>query len=119
MKLRMVLIARALALLWAGFWIFFFVAEAWAWRTPARVVVSWGGVGLLFVILALLPWRWEVTGGLALLLVGLLIGVAYPIWAAPRLPLASRVITTVVLSGPPLVAGIVFQIHHRAVTART
>jgi len=117
-KLRMVLIARALALLWAGFWLFFFVAEAWAWRTPARGVVSWGGVGLLFVILALLPWRWEVAGGLALLVLGLLIGVAYPIWSPPRLPLASRVITTVALSGPPLVAGIVFLAHHRAVTAR-
>jgi hypothetical protein len=107
----MVLVARALALSWAGFWLFFFIAEAWAWHTPAHVVVSWAGVGLLFVILALIPWRWEVTGGLVLLLVGLLIGVAYPIWAGPRLPLASRAITTVVLSGPPLVAGIVFLIH--------
>jgi hypothetical protein len=114
----MVLIARALALLWAGFWIFFFVAEAWAWRTPARGVAFWGGVGLLFVVLALLPWRWEVAGGLVLLVLGLLIGVAYPIWPLP-LPLASRVITTVVLSGPPLVAGIVFLIHHRAVTTQS
>jgi hypothetical protein len=114
----MVLIARVLALLWAGFWLFFFVAEAWVWRTPARVMVSWGGVGLLFVILALLPWRWEVIGGLVLLVFGLSIGVAYPIWPL-HLPLVSRVITTVVLSGPPLAAGIVFLVHHRPLTART
>jgi hypothetical protein len=114
----MLLMARVLALLWAGFWMFFFIAEALAWRTPARVVVSWGGVGLLFVLLAVLPWRWEVAGGLVLLVFGLLIGVAYPFWPLP-LPLASRAITTIVLSGPPLVAGVGFLIHHRAVTART
>jgi hypothetical protein len=27
-------IARALALLWAGFWMFFFIAESLAWDTP-------------------------------------------------------------------------------------
>lgn len=119
MKLRMVLMARALALLWAGFWIFFFLAEAWAWHTPARGVAFWGGIGLLFVILALLPWRWEVTGGLVLLLLGLLIGVVYSIWSPPRLPVVGRAITTLALSVPPLLAGIIFLIHHRAVTTRT
>jgi hypothetical protein len=112
------LVARALALLWAGFWLFFFVVESWAWRTPARVFASWAGVGLLFVILALVAWRWEATGGLLLVVVGLLIGVAYTIWPPPRLPLLSRMITTVVLSGPPLVAGILFLKHHGAVSAR-
>ena len=116
-KLRMVFIARVLALLWAAFWLFFFVVESLAWRTPALVAASWAGVGLLFVILALAPLRWEVTGGVLLIVVGLSIGVAYAIWAPPGLPLASRVITIVVLSGPPLVAGILFLRHHGAVTA--
>jgi len=116
-KLRMVFIARALALLWAVFWLFFFVVESLVWRTPALVMASWASVGLLFVILALLPWRKEGTGGLLLVVAGLLIGVAYVIWAPPGLPLASRVITTVVFSGPPVVAGILFLRHHRAVTA--
>ena len=117
MKLRMVFIARVLAMLWAVFWLFFFVAESLAWRTPALVAAPWAGAGLLFVILALVPWRWELSGGLLLVVVGFLIGVAYVIWAPPELPLASRAITTVVLSGPPLVAGILFLRHHRAVTA--
>ena len=117
MKLRMVFIARVLALLWAAFWLFFFVVESLAWRTPALVAASWAGVGLLFVILALLPWRCEGTGGLLLLVAGSVIGVAYVIWAPPGLPLASRVITTVVFSVPPLVAGILFLRHHRAVSA--
>jgi len=109
----MVFVARALALSWAVFWLFFFVAESWVWRTPARVFASWAGLGLLFVILALVSWRWEATGGLLLVVVGVLIGVAYTIWPPPRLPLVSRVMTTV-LSGPPLVAGILFLRHDRA-----
>jgi hypothetical protein len=56
-KLRLVFIARVLALLWAMFWLFFFVAESLAWRTPALVAAPWVGVGLLFVILALAPLR--------------------------------------------------------------
>jgi len=115
----MVFIARGLAVLWAVFWLFFFVAESLAWRTPALVTASWAGVGLLFLILALVPWRWELSGGLLLAVVGFLVGVAYPIWAPTGLPVLSRVITTVVLSGPPLVAGILFLRHHRALTAAT
>ncbi len=117
MKLWMLYVARVLALLWAGFWIFFFVAESWAWHTPALMAAPWVGAGLLFVILALAPWRWEATGGLLLAVVGLLVGVAYAIWAPSWLPLDSRVITSVVFSGPPLLAGILFLMHHRAVTA--
>ena len=117
MNLRKVFIARALALLWAVFWLFFFVVESLVWRTPTLVMASWAGVGLLFVILAMLPWRKEGIGGLLLVVAGLLIGVAYVVWAPPGLPLASRVITTVVFSGPPVMAGILFLRHHRAVLA--
>ena len=117
MKLRMLFIARVLAMLWAVFWLFFFVVESLVWRTPPLVMASWVGVGLLFVILALLPWRKEGTGGFLLAVAGLLAGVGYVIWAPPGLPLVSRVITTIVFGGPPLVAGILFLRHHRAVTA--
>ena len=117
---RKILLARALALSWAGFWLLFFVAESWVWSAPLSVLACWAGVGLLFLIFALLPWRWEMTGGLALTVLGLLLAVAYPIWARAQLPTASRVISTVTLSGPPLVAGIVFLMHHlRTAAART
>lgn len=118
MKLRTVAIARLLAMLWAVFWLFFFVAESLAWSTPALVTASWAGAGLLLVVLALLPWRKEMTGGILLVVAGLLLGVAYAIWAPPELPLAGRAITTAVFSGPPLVAGTLFLRHHRALTAR-
>jgi hypothetical protein len=87
-----------------------------AWSTPALVAAPWAGVDLLFVILALVPWRWELIGGFLLVGVAFLIAVAYTIWAPPGLPVPSRVITTVVLSGPPLVAGILFLRHHRVLT---
>jgi hypothetical protein len=48
-----VFIARVLALLWAGFWLCFFVVESLAWHTPALVVSTGAGLGLGFVILAL------------------------------------------------------------------
>ena len=113
--------ARALALLWAGFWITFFVGSVVVEPTPVRVIVVGAAVLLLFLTLALLPWRWEVTGGRLLVVVSLLVGVVYAIASAgivrndgSRLPLAVRAITTAVFTGPPLAAGILFLIHHRS-----
>ena len=118
MKHVLVFLPRGLALLWAGFWMFFFVAESWAWQTPVLAALPWVGVGLFFVLLALLPWRWERTGGVLLVGVGLFAGVAYAIWSPPRLPLASRVLTTVAFSVPPLVSGILFLRRRRSVATR-
>lgn len=117
MKLSLLLLARALALVWAGFWMFVLIAESWAWHTPVPMALPWMGLGLLFVFLALLPWRWELTGGLLLVVVGLLAGVAYAIWSPPQLPVASRVLTTVVFSVPPLAAGILLLVHRRVMIA--
>ena len=114
MKLRvMLLLARILALLWSGFWLFFFVAESVAWHTPLHVMLAWVGVGMLFLLVALAPWRWETTGGFALLAVGLMAAAAYAIRPPPQLPLATRLITTVVFGLPPIVAGSLFLAHHR------
>jgi hypothetical protein len=117
MKPGLALLARVLALSWAGFWMFFFIAESAAWHTPVRAALPWAGVGLFFLCLALVPWRWEAIGGLLLMAVGLSAGVAYAIWSPPQLPVASRILTTVVFSVPPLAAGILFLMHRRAVTA--
>jgi hypothetical protein len=94
---------------------FFFVAESQAWHTRIGASLPWVGVGLLFVLLALVPWRWELVGGLLLTIVGLLAGVAYAIWSPPRLAAVSRVLTTVVFGVPPVAAGILFLRHRRAV----
>lgn len=114
MKVPVALVARTLALSWAGFWMFFFVAESAVWHTPVSVALLWVGLGLLFVVLALIAWRWETTGGLLLMLAGLVAGAAYAIWAPPYPPVASRVFTTVVGAAPPVGAGILVLMHHRS-----
>jgi hypothetical protein len=113
-KFNVVSFARILALLWAGFWAFFFVAESWAWNTPIAVALPWAGVGLLFLLLALLPWRWQFAGGILLAIAGLLTGAAYALLGPPQLPLASRLLTVGALALPPLAAGILLLVDQRA-----
>ncbi len=117
MKLRMVYAARALALLWAGFWIFFAVASSIVEPPPAGMVVRIVASGLLFLMLAVLPWRWEAAGGVFLLLTGLFFAVAYPM-AYFRLPLVTRLMTVITLAGPPLAAGVLFLLHRRTAVGR-
>jgi hypothetical protein len=109
--------ARVVALLWALFWLFFFVAESIAWHTPALIMALWVSVGVLFVGLALLPWRREAAGGSLLVIAGLLLGAAYTIWAPPGLPVLSHALTTIAFCGPPLLTGAVFLVHCRELSA--
>jgi len=111
MKAAWVLSAQAVALLWAGFWTFFFVAESWSWHTPMGITSLWISLGVLFIFLALLPWCWELAGGLLLLVTGLSAGVAYGIWSPSRLSAVTRVLTTVILAGPPIIAGALLTMH--------
>ena len=120
----MVYSARALALLWAGFWVFFFVGSVMVEPTPGHVIAVGPVVLLLFVTLALVPWRWEAAGGLLLVVMSLPIGVTYAIASASivrrdgsRLPLDIRALTTLVFTGPPLVAGILFLIHRHRIAS--
>jgi len=113
MKDPSVLLARALALAWAGFWMVFFVAESAVWHTPLPAALPWVGLGLLFLILALAPWRWEMTGGILLTAAGVAAAVVYAIRPPAQLPLAGRVFTDALFGVPPLVAGILFAVHVR------
>jgi hypothetical protein len=114
-RLSLTLWGRTLALVWGGFWTFFFVAESRAWHTPLGAALPWVGLGLLFVCVGLIAWRWELTGGLLLILVGLSIGVAYALWG-PLLPVASHWLTLALLSVPPVLAGILL-LKHRWIAA--
>ncbi len=111
-------LARALALVWAGFWVFFFVAESLAWHTPVDRMTIWVGVGLLFVVLALVGWRWEVTGGVLLIAAGVLAALAYLIWAPRELALTTRATILIAFGVPPAVAGALFLVHHHGMTRR-
>jgi len=113
MKAAWVLSARALALLWAGFWTFFFVVESWWWHTPIGVALLWVSLGVFFIFLALVPWRWELLGGLLLLVAGFSAGVAYAIWSPSRLSAPSRALTTILIGAPPIAAGALLIMHCR------
>jgi len=108
MKSPWVRLARALALVWAGFWMFFVIAESLSWHAPLSAALPWVGAGLLFIVLALVPWRWELPGGLLLVIVGCAAGVAYAIWSAARLTVSGRMVTTLAISVPPIAAGVLF-----------
>jgi len=108
--------ARVLALLWAGFWTCFFLAESLAWHTPVNRMTIWLCVGVIFLALALVAWRWEVAGGLMLIAAGVLAAAAYAIWGPRQLSLASRVATLVIFAVPPAAAGALLLIHHHGIT---
>ncbi|MGD0696932.1 MAG: hypothetical protein ABSB82_19110 [Terriglobia bacterium] len=108
--------ARALALLWGGFWTLFFIAESLAWHTPMYRMAIWLCVGLVFVILALVAWRWEFTGGLMLIAGGVLAALTYGIWEPRELSLVSHVTTLLTFGVPPAAAGALFLIHHHGIT---
>jgi len=108
--------ARALALVWAGFWTFFFTAESLAWHTPLYEMTAWVCVGLMFLILALVAWRWEVAGGLILMAAGVIAALAYAIWGPRELSAITRAITLCVFGVPPAVAGALFLMHHHGIT---
>jgi len=117
MKVATVVLARALALAWAVFWMYFFVAESLEWDTPVRAALLWVGLGVVFLVLTLAPWRWEAAGGLVLVLVGFLIGVVYAIWAPAGLRPSVRLVTTLVFGVPPILSGILFLAHRHSLAA--
>ncbi len=113
MKEAWVRCAHILALLWALFWMFFFIAESAVWQTPLAFALPWMGLGLILVIVALIPRQSEGIGGLLLMAAGLLGGLAYALASPLELPLASRMLTTLVFGVPPIAAGILFLMHSR------
>jgi len=108
--------ARVLALLWAGFWMFFSIVESLTWHTPVHRMAMSVCVGLMFVLLALAPWRWEFPGGLMLMAAGVLAALAYAIWWPLEVPLTTRVATLLVFGLPPAVAGVLFLMHYHGLT---
>lgn len=112
------ILARALAVLWAAFWLWFFAVESLYFHTPVLVRALWVALGLLFVVLTIAAWRWEAAGGALLAGIGIAMGGIYA-WHPPaHLPLRGVILTTAMFSVPPFVAGTLFLSHHRTATLR-
>ena len=94
-------LACALALAWAGFWVYFAVATMLSEGTPPpRVVLLVAVLGVLFVTSAGLSWRYALPSGIGLLLEG----AALLILCSTFFHRSGFLIMT--LAAPPLMAGL-------------
>jgi hypothetical protein len=100
-------IGRGLALLWAGWWCFFGLASGLSeGLTAAGVLVHTAVPGLVFLVSAFVPWRWEALGAVLLLVEGIVVLIAYPVMVSGRFPLSTIVFVSLTMALPPLVAGV-------------
>ncbi len=108
------IIPRSLALAWAFFWVWFGAASGVSEGIGfIRTVVHIALPGLIFLVSSLIPWRFPRTGGVILIIEGIVITIAYPIMF-DHFPLITIVFVLLTMSVPPLLSGILFLLeHHR------
>ncbi|MBU1023311.1 hypothetical protein KKB99_03390, partial [bacterium] len=59
-------VARIISGLWAGFWIFFALADIVSDTFSVTGLMIVCGFVIVFLTSALIPWRWEMAGGILL-----------------------------------------------------
>jgi len=107
-------IARALALIWAGWWVLFGVASGIEEKlNPPGILIHSAVPGLIFLASVITAWRWESVGGVILLLEGLFVCIAYPTTMGKRFPLSTIFCVLVTMALPPLIAGLLFLVSRR------
>ena len=105
--------ARTLTALWALLWAAFgLLSGLGEGMGVGGVVMHTVFPGLIFVLLFLLAWSWEVTGGIVLALIGMLIAAVYP-FIFRHLPVKTIAVADLAMAAPPLLAGILFLAHWR------
>ncbi len=98
--------SRALAVLWACFWIWFGLASGIGEKLPLLGVLIHTAVpGLFFGLLTGIAWRWPRAGGIVLLAAGVAVSIVYPIMFA-RMPAQTRNFVLLTMAAPPLVSGV-------------
>lgn len=103
-------LARVLAALWAGFWIWFGLASGIGeGLAPLGVLIHTAIPGLLFGLLAALAWRRERAGAIALLAAGACVAVLYPLRMRGWRSFYGFILLTMAL--PPLAAGALLAWH--------
>ena len=99
-------IARIIALVWAGWWVFFGLASGIGeGLDPIGVVIHTAVPGLIFLVLAIIAWLRQDIGGALLVLAGLVIMVIYPLMARGSLSISTILVAMALLALPPLIAG--------------
>jgi len=105
---RMRSIARALALIWACWWVFFAVVSVSDEGFSQQGVLILIFCFLVFLGSAVIPRLWERIGAIILLLEGLIILIGYLLLMQGRYPLFAIIVVVLALALPPLVAGFLF-----------
>lgn len=100
--------AHVIVLLWAGAWAQFLIYEALAWRSVVGNTMLWMALGVAFVLLALVPWRWEPQGGALLMICGLSLLIAYQLWPPTQLRPGMQALLALLLTLPPMFTGLAF-----------
>jgi hypothetical protein len=81
-------------------------------QRAVMIALGW----LLVAVPVALPWRWELAGGLLLLILGTVVAIAaFPASAASSTPTETLLISIFIIAGLPFVAGFVFVAHAWAV----
>lgn len=109
-------IARVLTVLWAGGWVLFGLSSGlYEGMKPTGVLLHTALPGLIFLLTAVIAWRWEVLGGKLLMFEGLLIFVIFPVIAAGSIPFTGILFVILTMALPPLVAGFLLRMNWRSV----
>jgi hypothetical protein len=98
----MTVVARAIVLIWAGFWTFFCVASAIGEEEGLVGALMHQVPAVVMIVSAFLAWRWPRPAGALLVAEGLF--VASGLWVRPSASLFA------ILGLPPMVAGVLFLI---------
>jgi hypothetical protein len=99
-------IVRGLTLLWASWWMFFGLSSGFTEGLAlAKVLLHAAVPGLIFLLTAMIAWRWERLGARLLLLEGLLVFAFYPVITWGAVSLASVLFVILTMALPPLLAG--------------
>lgn len=107
-------IARALALIWAGWWAFFGPASALVEGLDrVGVLIHTAMPGLVFLVSAIIAWKWETVGGVLLVLEGIMVLIAHAAMTYGRFPLLTIIFVLLAMALPPWVAGILFLANWR------
>lgn len=103
-------VARGIALVWAGWWIFFAIASTFSPPRVSQFPFVCLLMVLLFVCSALLPWRRQREGGMLLLVEGIALCIVN--FTFLHNPPATRLFLLLTLALPPLLAGTLFLARH-------
>ena len=100
--------AHLILMLWAGAWAPFLIFQSLEWRSVIDNAVLWMALGILFVLLALVPLKWEPQGGALLMVCGLSLLLAFQLWPPTQLRPGLQALLALLLTLPPLFTGLLF-----------